>query len=138
MAAAFLAAVAFPLEPVEKFVFCSFTHILHLAGEMQSLACHRVVEVHKHRVFLHLVYGSLNHSAFGIEHRYNPARYKEVAAHYSVEHEGLERQLENVVAAVNSIAFFRRERKFKLFSRLFAINFFFETRQEHSRAVNVL
>ena len=72
------------VETFCKLFFSSLAYGKYLTCEMESLACHLMVEVHLYRIFSHFKYYTRDYCAHAVEHRDGVARYEKVFAHFSV------------------------------------------------------
>ena len=72
------------VETFCKLLFGSLAYSKDLTCEMESLACHLMVEVHLYRIFSHFKHYTRNYCAHAVEHRNGVARYEKVFAHFSV------------------------------------------------------
>lgn len=72
------------VETFCKLFFSSLAYGKDLTCEMESLACHLMVEVHLYRIFSHFKYYTRDYCAHAVEHRDGVARYEKVFAHFSV------------------------------------------------------
>ena len=97
-----------------------------------------MVEIHGHGLLAYFAYGALNDLPCGIEHRDGASELQKVPADFTVDGESLYRQVEYILRIVNSVSFFRRKHECKIISLLLSFQFLFETRKEHTCAVDVL
>ena len=129
----------FSVETFREFLLAGSPHALHLAGEMEGLACHRVVEVHRHTLFAYGGDGTLDYLTLAVEHRDGVSHYEEIFPELAVRTlERAFRQLYLVFFIVLSVTFVRAEGELKRVPRLFSLERFLELREEHSCAVDVL
>ena len=146
MAAAFalaLVAVAllgkvFSVEPFLELFVGGVAYGLDLAGEMQRLAGHRVVEVHSHGFFTHCGDGALDHLSFGIEHRQHASYDEQLRGGLAVDCESLQRQLYEIFRIVGAVAFLGRKREFERVAGNLSVKGLFKFGQQHSCAVDIL
>jgi hypothetical protein len=74
----------FSVESLSKFLFCSLAYGNHFTGEVESLACHSVVEVHLHRVRCHFENNARDYATHAVHHRNCVSWYEEVFTDLSV------------------------------------------------------
>ena len=115
----------------------SFPDADHLAGEVEGLAGHRVVEVHHNGVWLDLVNGSLYDLASVAEHRDDLAYDEKILANFPVDLKSGLRQLEETAGVECAVAFLRSEGERELVARLLALDLALEFRKKHMCPVNV-
>ena len=110
----------------------------HLAGEIEGLAGHRMVEVHHDGVSLYLVDGSLNDLAGVAEHRDDLADDEKILADLAVDLERGLRQLDQAAVVECAVAFLGGEGERELLSWLLALYLALEFRKKHMCSVNVV
>ena len=78
-----------------EFLLCGLSDCEHFSLEMESLACHLVVEVHLDAVFSNLDHYSWDNSAHAVHHRNGVARYEKILADLAVDFECRLRKVNN-------------------------------------------
>ncbi len=128
----------FAVESFIELLFGSLPDFHHLAGEIENLSSHRMVEIHRDGVLLHLVHGSLHHLAGVAEHRNHLADDQQFLADPAVDLECGLRKIEQPAWVESAVAFFRAEGECEFVIRLLAFQFALELRKKHMRSVDVL
>ena len=126
------------MKSLGEFLFGSLAYALHLSREIESLACHRVVEIHSHGLFADFAYGALHYLSGGIEHRNRTSQLQQVSAYLPIDCESLNRKVEHILRIVHSVALLRGKYECEIISLLLALEFLLETRKKHTCAVDVL
>lgn len=128
----------FSVEAFGNLLLGSFAYREHCTGEVEDLACHRVVEVDCHTVFLHFHDDALDKFACAIVHRDDASRYEEVLADDAVDFEALLREVEAVPRVILTVAFFRLDGCLESVSFFLSLEYRLECRDEHVLALDVV
>jgi hypothetical protein len=72
------------VETLSEFFLGSLANRHYLALEMESLACHLMVEVHLYAVCCHFYHNSRDYTAHAVHHRDCVTRYEKILANFSV------------------------------------------------------
>ena len=125
------------MQAFEKFLFGCVSYRLDLAAEMQGLASHRVVKVHRDLILGNLCNEPPYYLAFVVEHRKHPAFNKEFVLDLAIDCKGLDRNVNLVGLFIYSVALFRGEHELEAFARFLAFDLLFKARKQHACSVNV-
>ena len=125
------------VQTFREFFLASLANLLNPSRKVQSLACHRVVEIHNDDFGCNLCDRSLNHLSCGVQHRQGPSHHKQFLHQFAVHLEGALGQayLESIV--VCSVAFLGRKGELETIALTLTLYFFLETGQKHTCAVDV-
>lgn len=132
----FVSAVA--LSGCLDLVLRGLAYRYHLPLEIERLACHGVVEVHRHVIVLDLDYLGVANLSGRVEHRDHLSYYQEVLADFPVNSERLLGDVETQFGVALAISLLGRKGECEVLSGLLSFNFFLEAGYEHIAAVDVL
>ena len=138
-----VAAFSFVRKVFTMKAFCEFllggvADLHHLAGEIQGLSGHRVVEIHGDAILPDFVDGPLHHVPAVAYHRNDLPYHEEVIADHSIYRERFLREVHEPALVECAVAFFRSKGEREGFTRLLAFNFAFEFREQHMGSVDVI
>ena len=127
----------FAVEPVRELAFGGVAHGYHLHGEVQGLAGHGMVEIHADMLFADLLDGGLYHAAVLPHHREDAADFHQFLVHYTVNHEGLLREVYHALRIMHSVAFFRAQGETDAVAGFLSFYRLLELGEQHVSAVYV-
>jgi len=106
--------------------------------EIEGLAGHRMVEVHFHGLFAHLLDGTDHAVALCIAHRHLRTCEEDVFGQLAVHHECIFRQIDDRFGDHLAVTVLRREREGNLLARLFAQDRLLEFGEQHACSADEL
>ena len=113
-------------------------HALHLAGEVQGLAGHRMVEIHLDGAVGDGADRALDHLPGLVEHRDGASDHEQVLADLAVDGESRLGKVDHIGRIIFAIAVFRAQDEIKRVARLLVLQGGFKLGKEHAGAVDVL
>jgi len=137
-AATALVRKEFSMESFCELLLCSLSYRNHLTGEIERLACHRMVEIHYDSLFLHFEDHSWNDLSLAVEHRYHATYLHCLLLELAVNHECGLRELYNLLLLVFAVSVLRADSECEFISWLLAFESFLELREEHVCSVDVV
>ena len=137
LAAAFLRREILAVQAFLQFLVGGVAHRLHLAGEVERLAGHGVVEIHRHAVVEDIGHGALDHLPVLVHHRDHPADDQEVFPDLAVYGESLFRDGDHIFGMVFAVSLFCGQGELEGLSGFLAFHGGLELRKEHSGSVDV-
>ena len=112
-------------------------HALHLAGEMQGLAGHRMVEIHLDRALGNLADRALDHLPGLVQHRDGAADHEQVLADLAVDGERRLGKVDQERRIIFAIAVFGAQDEIESVVRLLVLQRRFELGKKHTAAMDV-
>ena len=128
----------FAVQALGQLLVGGVAHALHPAAEMQGLAGHRMVEIHRHGALGDLADGALEHLSGLVEHRDGAALDEQVLADLAVDGECRPGEVDQVGRIVGAVAVLGAQHEVERGARLQVLQRRLKLGQQHPGTMYIL